>query len=333
MMAYLSRVRGRVDRRRIAPATVAFVGLGSVGAAIAWRIAQLIPRQLILVDGDDYAVENRIRHPLPREYEHMNKAVSMADYIDRELDGIGQITAIPEYVRPDMADDELREQVIEPATLIVVATDDVEINRRVALLAREHEVPTVVPAIAADGRRGEVFVSLTRDLPCIVCCDGFRAATDPVRNAVMLSTDIYPTIALSIRACLGLLDPSSFDAEMFAPLRRRGPTPQHFRVWAPASRDLQTADDGRAEVQWRANCRGCGGGPHRRLTGTVAADAPPPTRLDGLIGWSIIAGALGEVAIVFYMTIHALASGNLNVLWMFLLIAVVVFAVRHGRRT
>jgi ThiF family len=262
-MAYLDRMRGRIDRRHVCRATISVLGPGSVGGPIAWRLAQLVPRGLILVDGDDYEEENRFRHPLPREYVGMNKAVALADMIDLEIDGIKSIVAIPHHVEPGITDDLVRCDVIEPATVVIVATDNIAVNRQVALVARQRGVPALVPAIAADGSRGEVFLSLTEDLPCPVCFDGFRHAGDPVRGAAMLATDLYPVVQLTVALCLGLLNPRSRDGQLLEPFRPGGPPPQLFRAWPPGGRELQVPDDGRTEVRWRRGCPGCGGGPQQ----------------------------------------------------------------------
>jgi hypothetical protein len=258
-MAYFDRIGDRLDRGRIAEATLAFCGAGGVGSAVLFELARLGPRKIIVVDGDDYAEENRFRHVLLRRSVGMNKAVALAEFLERETEGIEEIVAIPQYLSEAVSDELIRADLLTPATLVVIATDDVAINRRVALLARQAGIPAVVPAVAPDGRRGEVFVSLTDELPCIVCFDGFRAETDPVRGASFLSSDIQPTVTLTVSACLGILNPRSRDGQLFAPLRQGGPPPQLFRTWAPGSRELGAADDGRTEVRWRRNCPGCRG--------------------------------------------------------------------------
>lgn len=271
-MIDLTRIAGRIDFRRYATATFTLIGQGMVGSAIAWKLAQLAPSRLILVDGDDYEPHNRPRHVLPKVYEHMNKAVGMADLIQTEFGretenpteaGIDNVTAVPEYVTAEMSDEQIIEELIAPADAVVVATDDVAVQRRIALLARAEDVPAIVPAISEDGGRGEVFVSLGPSAPCICCFDAFRSTDADVRGAAVLNAELSPPVDVTVNACLALLDPESQQARLFEPLRAGGPVPQLFRAFQPCSPEQQTPDDGRTEVPWRQGCPGCGGSSRR----------------------------------------------------------------------
>lgn len=275
MDEYLSRIRDRLDRRHIAQATIAIVGIGSVGGLIAVELGRLIPRGLILVDGGDYEEENRVRHPLPREYVGTNKAVAMADYLNRQYPWISNITPIPH----DVSTDDMglvAEDVIDPASVVIVSTDDLEIQRHVSLWAREFSTPAIVPGVGEDGEVGEVFVSLTTDRPCILCFDSFRGVGDPVRAASAMATDLHPTVQLSVQACLGLLAPTSREGRIFEPPEPGMPPPQYFRAYPPGSRPLQAPDDGRTQVPWRDNCPWCGGSPDGGDVDVVDLPALPP---------------------------------------------------------
>lgn len=255
---YLRRFKGRIDRRRIRT-TIAIVGVGRVGAWLALELARLVPKRLILIDGDDYEESNRSGHPLPAEFVGMNKAVSMAAWLEQEVPGI-EITAIPYYVDEGIEDDTIYEDVIEPAAAVIVATDDLEVQRRVADLARSAEVPAIIPGIAADGSaRGEAFVTFSEDEPCFSCFDGFRPADAPVRGAAAVALDAAPAVHLGFSLTLAVLDPNSREAGMLTPLREGGPVPQLFRAWPPGAAELAHADSGATEVPWRQNCPGCGG--------------------------------------------------------------------------
>jgi molybdopterin/thiamine biosynthesis adenylyltransferase len=256
---YMRSFRGRIDRRRIAPVTLGVVGVGRVGGWLALELARLVPRRLILIDGDDYEESNRSGHPLPAEFVGMNKAVSMAAWLDQEVPGI-ETVAIPYFVDDDVEDERIFEDVIEPAAAVIVATDDLEVQRRIADLARSAEVPAIIPGVAADGSgRGEAFVTFSEDEPCFSCFDSFRPADAPVRGAAAVALDAAPAVQLGFALTLAVLDPTSREAEMLTPLREGGPVPQLFRAWPPGAPELAHADDGRTEVPWRSNCPGCGG--------------------------------------------------------------------------
>jgi molybdopterin/thiamine biosynthesis adenylyltransferase len=260
MDEYMRSFRGRIDRRHIAPVTIAVVGVGRVGGWLALELARLVPHRLVLIDGDDYEESNASGHQLPAEYVGMNKAVSMAAWLEQEVPGIENITAIPHFVDDDTDDDLIYEDVIVPAAVVIVATDDLEVQRRVAGLARLADVPAIVPGIAADGSaRGEAFVSFSDDQPCIQCFDSFRPADAPVRGAAAVALDAAAAVHLGFSLTLAVLDPNSREAGMLTPLREGGPVPQLFRAWPPGAPELAHADDGRTEIPWRPDCPGCGG--------------------------------------------------------------------------
>jgi molybdopterin/thiamine biosynthesis adenylyltransferase len=260
MNDYLKPLRGRIDRRRIAPVTFAFIGAGRVGGWMALELARLVPRRLIVIDGGDLETANLSGHPLPADFVGSNKATALACWLEQEVPGIENITAIPFNVDDSTDDDVIYEDVIEPASVVIVATDKLEVQRRVAGLARLAEVPAIVPGIAADGSgRGEAFVSFSQDEPCIECFDGFRPTDAPVRGAAAVALDAAAAVHLGFSLTLAVLDPTSREAEMLTPLREGGPVPQLFRAWPPGAPELAHPDHGRTEVQWRPNCPGCGG--------------------------------------------------------------------------
>lgn len=259
MNDYLRRFRGRIDRRRVVQARIVIVGCGRVGGQLALELARLVPGALVLVDGDDFEPGNLSGHPLTIEYLHMNKAVGLADFLQREIPGDTAFTVIPNFIDDDLSDEQIAD-LIEGSSLVIVATDDLETQRRVAGLARLAEVPAIVPGIAADGRRGEAFLSLSEDAPCVQCFDSFREPDAPVRAAAVTAPDGYPAIGLAFALTLAVLDPNSREAaELLTPLRPGGPVPQLFRAWPPGAPELRHADDGRTLVEWREDCPGCGG--------------------------------------------------------------------------
>lgn len=259
MNEHLQRLQGRVDRRHIAQATFGIVGVGRVGSAVALELARLGPKRLILLDGDDYEAANLGGHLLPSEFVGWNKAVGGAEFLTRQFPSI-EVTAIPYYIDGDTSDEQLLSDMIEPATVLILATDDLAIQRRVSLLARAAEVPAIVPGIAEDGSRCEAFVSLTESEPCLVCFDGYRPAGAAVRAAAVINTDAYPAIHLTVDLALAVLSADSPEAErLLTPRRPGGPVPQLFRAWRPGAEELARPDSGHTEVPWRENCPGCGG--------------------------------------------------------------------------
>src|SRR5262249_32695077 len=156
--------------------------------------------------------------------------------LQREIPGNTAFTAVPNFVDDDVSDEQIIADLIAGSAVVIVATDELETQRRIAGLARLAEVPAIVPGIAADGRRGEAFLSLSEDAPCLECFDGFREPDAPVRAAAVTAPDGYPTIGLAFALTLAVLDPNSREAaELLTPLRPGGPVPQLFRAWPPGA--------------------------------------------------------------------------------------------------
>lgn len=64
---------------------VCVIGCGSIGAAVAWQLAQAGVGQLTVVDHDAYSWDNAARHILPGTDVGKNKACALAAYIMRQM--------------------------------------------------------------------------------------------------------------------------------------------------------------------------------------------------------------------------------------------------------
>jgi hypothetical protein len=73
----------------------------------------------------------------------------------------------------------------------------------------------VFPALYPDGG-GEVFVSLGPGAPCLLCWETFRPADESLRAVTALNVEASTVVALAVQLALGVLDPGSPFARLFA---------------------------------------------------------------------------------------------------------------------
>jgi molybdopterin/thiamine biosynthesis adenylyltransferase len=250
-----SRFRGRVDVDRLATMRVAAFGVGTVGSQVVDELSACGVGSFRLVDGDVLEQGNTGRHVLKRGYVGRNKAEGMAAFLRESHPPPGlDVEYFEGYVDDTMSDDHL-DALIHDADLVVAATDDRQAQRRVARRALANDIPAVFPALYGNGG-GEVFVSLGPGTPCLLCWEAFRTSNDDLRNVTALNVEVLSVIALAVQVALGVLDPNSSFARMFAP-QPGDTTPRTLFVYRPFAA-LQYAT-----VRRRQNCPMCNVGPAR----------------------------------------------------------------------
>ena len=115
-----------------------------------------------------------------------------------------------------------RDALIEDADLVVAATDSREAQRRVAARALANDVPCIFPALYENGG-GEVFVSLGPGAPCLLCWEAFRTENSDLRAVSAINAEVMSVISLAVQLAIGILDPSSSFARLFAPVWQSEP--------------------------------------------------------------------------------------------------------------
>lgn len=212
---YLARVRDRVDLTRIGELRIVIFGLGTVGSSITVELAGSGIQRFRLVDGDVLEPENIVRHAAGYAHVGHNKAEAMADVLaTRYPPGSTDVQYYPCFVDGAMADNFL-DELIEDADLVVAATDDRRAQRRIAERALAADVPAIFPALYPDGG-GEVFVSLGPAAPCLLCWEAFRPIEESLRAVTALNVEVSSVAALAVQLALGVLDPASSFAQLFA---------------------------------------------------------------------------------------------------------------------
>lgn len=248
---FYRRLQGRVNLPALAGRCVAIVGIGSVGSELAVHLGRNCGVGcLLLIDGDPLELHNFTRHALPPRYLKANKADGMADFL-AAVPGL-DVGALNRNLDESFSDEEL-DSLLAPADLIVIATDDRRVQRRIAERALALDIPAVIPGLYRDGG-GEVFVELGPAHPCFSCWDLFRPAESELRAVTAASADALGVIQQAVFLCLAVLDPESPEARDLAP-PRDDPRPRQLFVLQRTQRLVRLA------VERRPGCPSCRVGP------------------------------------------------------------------------
>ena len=189
----------------------------------------------------------------------------MARYFSKEVPTLS-VGAVPRDIDRSMTNDEL-DALLKDADLIVAATDDRGVQRRVGRRALSLDIPAIFPGLY-ERNGGEVFVQRSSRHPCFLCRDGFRPVNETLRGVAATNPDILAIIQLASQLSLAILDRDSDDLHLLRP--EQGEIPQLF-----VQNGLTLA---RRPVPWRRNCQSCVVGPPRSQSSFTSAHGAPPTR-------------------------------------------------------
>lgn len=309
-----ARVAGRLNVSLLATKLVVTVGVGTVGSQIARELANSGLGRLRLIDGDLLEEKNLIRHASPRQYIGMNKAEAMTLYLADEVPTL-QAEALPRYIDNSLSDDDL-DRLLRDADLIIAATDDRDIQRRVARRALALDIPTVIPALYGDNG-GEVFVQMSSHDPCFFCWDGFRQTDERLRGVTALNADTLAVLQLAVQLSLGVLDGESAYAQLLI-ASGGNPRPQQLFI----QRRYAALEMG--PQQRRQECPMCRVGPAdgpvaSRVQPSVSTspssqDIPVPASTWRFWQWPWNTyGALGALAVLA----QAFVVGKISIGWLF----------------
>jgi molybdopterin/thiamine biosynthesis adenylyltransferase len=303
-----ARIVGRVNVPLLAAKLVVIVGVGTVGSQIARELASSGVGRLCLIDGDYLEEDNLIRHALPRQYLGMNKAEAMTLYLGGEVPTL-LAEALPRYVDDSLSDDELDELFVD-ADLIVAATGEQDVQRRLGRRALALDTPAVFPGLyESDG--GEVFVQRSPRNPCFSCWDSLRTVGEPLHGVTALNADTLLVIQLAIELILGVLDETTQYASLMA-VPRNDPRPRQLFVRRRFARLVIRA------VDRLPNCPSCAVGPASSVSTPVempSAQPSQPPRQDSNLpephfpDLSVFAPLVGIITIIVVVLV-ALSNGQ-----------------------
>jgi molybdopterin/thiamine biosynthesis adenylyltransferase len=256
---YFEQIGGRLNVGRLATRRVLIVGIGRVGSAVAEELARSAVGNLVLVDHDVLTAKNVSGHVLGDPYLNQNKAEAMANYLRLSVP-----TARPEpilrRVTNRLSDAEL-DRLIGSAGLVVAATDDRRVQRRLNRRCLANGVPALFPGLYEETEGGEVYALLGHELPCFQCWDEFRDERFMLRGITATRADALAVVQLTTHLAFGLLDQSSQYARLFAPGEDDPQPPTLFFAANPGVTTLGALPGRggfrRSVVARRANCPGC----------------------------------------------------------------------------
>jgi len=299
-----ARIDGRVNLELLATQLVVVVGVGTVGSQVARELANAHVGRLLLIDPDVLKEENlpRFAFTNPR-YLGRNKAVAMTLYLDEEI-RTTRPEALPIAIDDSLSNREVDELLMD-ADLIVAATGEPAVQRRLGRRALALNIPAIFPSLAEAGD-GEVFVQFDRSLPCFFCWQGFRDTDAGVHAVAALNIDALPIIERATHLALGLLDANCAYADLLWPDPGRDQTQLFtYSGGTPSAKS----------VLRRPNCPSCGGSPPPPLSRppipsgppqSTPAPAPPPE-----VDFSVLI-ALAVAVLVVAVIIVGAASGGGN---------------------
>jgi molybdopterin/thiamine biosynthesis adenylyltransferase len=208
---YFARIIGSVNFSLLQRTQTVIVGVGQVGSHVAEELANCGVGTLLLIDHDSLERSNLSRHVLGEAYLGQNKAIALAAYLDDEVENV-QTYALPRSIDPTVSDD-LLDEWLRGAELVVIATDDPDAQKRVAHRALMLNINAVIPALyEEDG--GEVVVQMSLAVPCFNCLTAFRDTAERVHGASRTNFSTLPVIFTAVGLCLALLDPDSQYTEL-----------------------------------------------------------------------------------------------------------------------
>ena len=246
------RIAGRVNLPVLSDKRVVIVGVGAVGSPMARQLASCGVGRERLIDGKTLKAHNLARHELPAEYVGMNKAAGMTLHLDANFSQLA-VEGLPRDVDVSLSDASLDGLLVD-ADLVVAATDDRTTQRRIGRRALALDIPAIFPALYAEGG-GEVFVQLHPGLPCFMCWDGFRPATEQLRAVTALNAEGLAVVQLAVEVSLGLLDrDSTFTQRLMS--TRLGRAPQQLFIQHHLLEGWS-----RPPMQQRPGCPSCSVGP------------------------------------------------------------------------
>jgi molybdopterin/thiamine biosynthesis adenylyltransferase len=266
---YFARAAARVDLKLFTGMFVVVAGAGSVGSMVTQALAQSGVGHLVLADGDRLEVHNLFRHVLPDAYVGCNKAEALAAHLRTNVAG-ADVGALAHHLDESFTDAEL-DRLLAPADLVVITTDRLAAQRRIAARCLAMDKPAVIPGLYTAGG-GEVFVQLRPGEACYRCYDNFRSPDAEVRGASSVAPDALDVVQQAVHLCLAVLDPRLPEARDLAP----GPgerRPQQLFI-VRHGEPLR-----RVTVPLRNRCPGCAVGPS-----ALAGQAPAHAAADALAG-------------------------------------------------
>jgi molybdopterin/thiamine biosynthesis adenylyltransferase len=142
------------------------VGAGSLGGPLALELVKADAGRIDLFDGDDYDINNSVRHVLPASASATNKAEAIAA-LARELNPFSEVVPHPWAVGTEGRSETVRELISQSAA-VVDAAGSHAITRLLHGWCAEASVPLVSVGLTPGANGGRVL-TLRAPTPCFDC--------------------------------------------------------------------------------------------------------------------------------------------------------------------
>lgn len=164
------------ERARLMGKHVIFVGLGSVGSALAVMAARAGVNRLTLVDKDCLTPENIGRHLCDLRTLDLPKAHAVAALI-RQINPTAQLDV--RTADFGIVAEEIFNESLDPAqTVLVATTDSFACQSLINLHALRWGLPTLYVGCWGEARVGEILAVVPGRTACYECYAGFRRDTE-----------------------------------------------------------------------------------------------------------------------------------------------------------
>lgn len=173
----LSQLQGHWPVDLLATKRILVVGTGSIGGAVATKLAAYGVGTLGFMDPDRLLWHNTVRHVLGPEHVGRRKVDALADVLTQRWPGI-----VIERHRLDVVTDADQARTIFPAAdLIICAADGIAPRRVVSHLARRARKPAILTCVLDNGSIGEILrLRPGRNSGCLLCQRSHLAASNAI---------------------------------------------------------------------------------------------------------------------------------------------------------
>lgn len=181
-------------------ASVAVVGLGSLGSTIAVALAKAGVGRFSLFDPDSFEPENVVRH-VGGVFDIGIPKVEVVARAVKKINPDAEIKCVPSALSLDPAGwytdsmQQLREVLSDPCGLVVCATATSDSERVINALCVAERTPVVFSSVLGNAEHGRIFRVIPQETPCYQCVLLAQAADPgsfPRFEAKDIGTPTYP---------------------------------------------------------------------------------------------------------------------------------------------
>jgi len=167
---FTSRIRGLFDMGLLETKRVAFIGVGSVGAAVAAELTRSGVSDFLLIDPDSLEVHNICRHICGLSQIGRPKVEAVKDLII-DINPNANVKVVQKPFR--IIDEDICDEITS-CSLVIASTDKDLPKREVNYLCVKHEIPALYAGTYERAFGGEVIRYIPKVTACYNCVLGLK---------------------------------------------------------------------------------------------------------------------------------------------------------------